>query len=378
MRTAQIRNSGLAGRQGKFSYYSIVPLLALIAMFIVSLCFRVGESGFIPGQAMSNLWTAFRLGLADLFNQPLALQKGEIIDQHQFYYETISRLKDSIVTLISGAAVCAGGAVFQTMFRNPLASPNILGISTGVNLGTVLFLMMFPTTAMGMLTRRYVFCFVAAGVMVALTMLGGSLAGRKLGRFSVSDMLVLGSIISQFGNVLAMYYQFRLEEVNADLLTSYQELSMGTYVLTDTRSLITFFVGMAVGVVPIFLLRYRLNATVLDDPDARSMGVNSGLLRGVGMLCGAVMAIVALVQCGDLGIMSMAVPPVVRYICRGADVRKVLYYSVCTGGIIMLAARSVCSMIYVAGMALPINFLISLLVLPLFVIAMSKQRSVYE
>ena len=362
---------------GKNRSVYVVPTLILIAMFLISLCFRVSEPGFEPAQTVSNLWAALKIGLAELFNQPLALDKFDIIHSHDFYYESISRLKQSIVTCIAGMAVCAGGAVFQTMFRNPLASPNILGISTGVNLGTVLFLFLFPTTAMGMLNRRYIYCYACAAILVGITMLSGKIAGKRLGRFSVQDMLVVGAIVSQFGNVLAMYFQFKLEEIDTNLLTAYQEISMGIYVLTDLKSMLIFLISMAASILPLYLLRYRMNASVLDDYEARSMGVRPGRLRTVGMICGAVMAVTALTECGDMGIMSMAIPPVVRYLSKGADFRKVLYISMCLGGTLMLLARSICSMIYVAGMALPINFAVSLIVLPLFVVALSKQRSVY-
>ena len=368
---------GYSVKKKRSKNYSLIPVFALIAVFVFSLWFKVSEPGIIPGQAMSNLWTALRLWIAELFHLPMALDRFDLIREHDFYYETIRRFKLSLVTLISGAAVCVGGAVFQTMFKNPLASPNILGISTGVNLGTILFLFLFPTTAMGMLERRYLFCFVTAGILVGLTMLAGKIAGRRLGSFSIMDMLVVGAVISQFGSVLTMYLQFKLEEIDYNLLTSYQEISMGMYILTDLRSILTFLVMITVSIIPVYLVRYRLNATVLDDADARSMGVNTDRLRTVGMLCGAVLAISALVECGDMGILSMAVPPVVRYLCKGADIRKVLYYSICAGGILMLLARSICSMIYIAGMALPVNFAISLLVLPMFVLAMSKQRSVF-
>lgn len=371
-----MRTRNNADNAGGRRRVSPIPLIALTAMFVVSLWFRVTEPGFEPVQSMSNLWAAMRLGIAELFNQPLALDKFDIIKQHDFYYETISRLKDSLVTCIAGMAVCAGGAAFQTMFKNPLASPNILGISTGVNLGTVIFIYMFPATAMGMLEKRYIYCYVCTSVMVGITMLSGSIAGRKLGRFSVQDMLVVGAIISQFGNVLAMYLQFKVEAIDANLLTAYQELSMGIYVMTDLKSILIFIISIAVSIIPMYMLRYRMNATVLDDQESRSMGVDPGRLRGVGMICGAVLAVTALTECGDMGIMSMAVPPVVRYLSRGADFRKVLYYSMCVGGTIMLLARSICSMIYVAGMAMPVNFAISLIVLPVFVIALSKQRSV--
>lgn len=368
-------DDGLNKKKGRHLYF--VCALILIVMFLISLCFRTSEPGFEPVRSASNLWAGLKIGLAELFNQPLALDKFDIIHDHDFYYETISRLKESIVTCIAGMAVCAGGAAFQTMFRNPLASPNILGISAGVNLGTIMFLYLFPTTAMGMLTRRYIYCYISAAVLVGITMLSGKIAGRRLGRFSVQDMLVVGAIISQFGNVIVMYFQFKLEDIDANLLTSYQELSMGIYVLTDLKSILIFLISMAASILPMYLIRYRMNASVLDDSEARSMGVRPDRLRAVGMVCGAVMAVTALVECGDMGIMSMAIPPVVRYLSRGADFRKVMFVSMCAGGTIMLLARSICSMIYVAGMALPINFAVSLIVLPLFVIALSKQRGVY-
>ncbi len=361
------------------SKWSLVwPLLILAAVFIMSLWFRTALPGIIPGQAMSNLWTAFRLFLADLLNQPLANDRYEIIENQPYYYETIIRLKNSIITLVAGMAVCAGGALFQTMFRNPLASPNIIGISTGVNLGTMIFILTYTTSALAMLHRRFIFCYLCAAVIVAITMLGGKLAGRRVGRFSVQDMLVVGALISQFGNILVTYLQYKIEEIDTELLTAYQELSMGLYVLTDLPNLLAFFLCIAAGLIPVLLLRFRMNATVFDDSDARSMGVNASRLRGIGMLCGAVLAIAALVECGNLGIVSMAIPPICRTLFRGADFRRVLYYSMCLGGIFLLVARSLCSLVYIGGMALPINFLLSLIILPLFVAALSKQRSVFE
>lgn len=355
----------------------LFPVLLLIAVFLFSLCFRTALPGFIPAESAVNLWTALQLRVAAVMHLPMALDRFAIIDAHPYYYETIIRLKNSIVTALAGMAVCAGGALFQTMFKNPLASPNILGISTGVNLGTMIFIFLFQMEAMAHMNTRYIYCYITAIVCVGLTMLAGKLAGRRTGRFSLIDMLVVGSIISQFGNVLTMYLQFKIEEVDATLLTAYQELSMGLYVLTDWKSMAVFLGSLTLSMVPVALIRYRLNATVLADEDARSLGVNIGRLRAVGMVCGSVMAMTALIECGDLGIVSMAVPPVCRYLAKGADFRKVLYWSMCVGASILLLCRSVCSMIYIGGMALPVNFAVSLLVLPLFVVALSRNRSVF-
>ncbi len=358
--------------------FNIIPLICLVGFFLFSLCFRSAMPGFIPVEAYSNLLTGVRLKIAEIAHLPMPMDKYDIIAAHPYYYETFVRLKNSLVTAFAGMAVCGGGAMFQTMFKNPLASPNILGISTGVHLGTMLFIFIYQAEAMAMMQTRYIYCYACAVVLVAVTMMAGKLAGRRTGRFSIVDMLVVGSIISQFGNVLSMYLQFKVEEIDTELLTVYQELSMGLYVLTDLKTLLIFFGSLAISLLPAIMIRYRFNATVLDDQDAGSLGVNVGLLRSAGMVFGSIMAMTALIECGDLGIISMAIPPICRAMFKGADFRKVLYYSMCMGAVVLLISRSVCSMIYVAGMALPVNFAVTLLVLPFFVYALSRQRSVFE
>ena len=355
----------------------LAPALLFAGMFLLSLCFRTAQPGFIPAETARNLWTALRLWVAQVLQQPLYLDRFDIIDGCPFYYETLIRLRNSLVTAGAGAAVCLGGAVFQTMFKNPLASPNILGISTGVNLGNALFIMAYTTQSLAMMGRRYVYCYACAAVLVVLVVGAGKLAGRHVGRFSVVDMLIVGSLVSQFGNVLALYYQYKITEIDYTLLTVYQELSLGIYVLTGLQDMLLFAGGLAVSLTPVLLLRFRLNGTALDDERAAAMGLRPGALRAVGMVCGSVLALTALIHCGDMGILSMAIPCVCR-MGRGADFRKVCLWSACLGGSILLFCRSVCSMIYVAGMAMPVNFAISLVVLPAFVLAISKQRSAFE
>ena len=112
-----------------------LPAVLLLAVFLLSLCFQVTQPGFIPGETFANLYTGVRLFFADLFQLPLALDRWDLIDAHPYYYETFVRLKSSLTTALSGMGICLAGAVFQTVFRNPLASPNIVGVSAGVNLG---------------------------------------------------------------------------------------------------------------------------------------------------------------------------------------------------------------------------------------------------
>lgn len=355
---------------------AVLLLLALLAAFLLSLCFRTAMPGFIPRETLSNYWTALRLGIAQLLNQPLVLDRYRIIEGQAYYYETFARLKNSAVTCVAGMAVCLAGAACQTVFKNPLASPNILGVSSGVNLGNAIFLMVYTTRSLSMLSLRFVYCYACAAGLVAVIMGCGKLAGMRVRRFSVMDMLLVGAILSQMCNVVIMYLQYKLEEVDTTLLTTYQELSLGLYLPTDRAALIFFAVSIAAAFLPVLLLRCRFNLTALEDDEARSMGARPQALRFVGLCCGGVLAMTAMIFCGDMGILAMALPCVCRY-RSGADFAGVCFTSMCAGGILLLLCRSVCSMIYIGGAALPINFIISLAVLPMFVAALSRGRSAF-
>lgn len=354
-----------------------LPLAVLLALFVLSLCFRVTEPGFVPGETFSNLWAGIRLFFADLFRLPLSLERWDIIDAHPYYYETFVRLKNSAVTALSGMGICLAGAAFQTVFRNPLASPNMLGVSAGVNLGNVLFILTFQSAALSALNQRYLYCFVCVAVLVGAVMALGRLAGRRARSFSILDMIVVGSILTQLTGAVVTYLQYVLEGMDYSLLLVYQQLTLGIFVSPDAGAMILFFVLILAGMAPVLLVRYRFNAAAFSDEDAALMGVRPGRLRGLGLVCGSVLAAAALIFCGDVGMLSMAIP----HICRlraGADFRSVCYRSVCAGGALMLLCRCISSMVYFRGVALPINFILSAAVLPVFVVVLVRRKEAFQ
>ena len=353
-----------------------LPAVLLLAVFLLSLCFQVTQPGFIPGETFANLYTGVRLFFADLFQLPLSLDRWDLIDAHPYYYETFVRLKSSLTTALSGMGICLAGAVFQTVFRNPLASPNILGVSAGVNLGNLVFILTFQTAALSSLNQRYLYCFACTFLILGVVLLVGKLAGFRARTVSIVDMIVVGSVLSQLTGVVATYLQYVLEGIDYSLLLVYQQLSLGIYVSPDTPALLLFFALILVGMVPVLLVRWRFNAAAFSDEDAALMGVHPGRLRGVGLVCGSVLAATALIFCGDVGMLSMAVPHICRY-RSGADFRVLCYRSVCAGGVLMLLCRILSSLIYIQGVALPINFLISAAILPVFVVVLLRRKEAF-
>ena len=101
----------------------LAPALLFAGMFLLSLCFRTAQPGFIPAEAARNLWTALRLWVAQVLQQPLYLDRFDIIDGCPFYYETLIRLRNSLVTAGAGAAVCLGARCSRPCSKIPWPPP---------------------------------------------------------------------------------------------------------------------------------------------------------------------------------------------------------------------------------------------------------------
>jgi len=347
-------------------------LLCLLLAFIFSLCFRVGMPGFIPVAAMRNLWLGLRLYFAGIFSLPLNLDRFDLIRESRYYYESLLQVRYSLLTLTAGAIICLSGALFQTVFRNPLASPANIGVSAGTNLGNVVFVYTYRFQALTILPRRLAFCYGFALLLTSAALAAGSIAGIKVRRFTVLDMVIVGTIISQFANAFVLYMQYQIESIDTSLVLIYQQLYLGAYIPIETSSLIILVIVCVVGVAPVALIRYHFNLAGFDSDEARSMGAHPEMLRIVGLFCGGLLAATAIIYCGEIGMMAMAIPYVVRYYV--SDFRKVCFGSMVFGGILMLLMRSLSNMIYIGALPMPAGIIASIGVMPLFLMAARQRR----
>ena len=111
----------------------IMSFITVTALFCFMLCLRTTKLGFIPlKDEVRNLVTIAKLFVGDIFNLPISMEKGNIIKSCPYYAETLGRLKSAVLTLTSGAVLSLAGAVYQNVFRNPIAAPSMLGISGGL------------------------------------------------------------------------------------------------------------------------------------------------------------------------------------------------------------------------------------------------------
>ena len=271
------------------------------------------------------------------------------------------RLPRVAAALVVGAALSAAGATYQGLFRNPLVSPDILGVSSGAGLGAVLGIYLaLPVAAIQALAFAGGLCAVAAvygvGLMVrrhdpVLTLV---LAGVAIGA-------VLGAGISLL-KVLADPYN-QLPAITFWLLGSLNSVTLG-----DVGAILPM---MALGITPLVLLRWRMNLMSLGDEEARALGIETRVLRPV-LIAGATLVTAAAVSVtGVIGWIGLIVPHVAR-LAVGPDYRRLLPASVALGSGYLLAVDLIART--VGPIEVPLGILTALVGAPFFLWLLASGR----
>lgn len=135
---------------------NMLLFILALELFLFSLNFRTANNAFAPGMTWENLKAMFSIPFLSLFDS--SFDADALRESLPNYTETVARFKLSLISFLSGVIICVGGTMFQTIFKNPIASPNMLGVSTGVSFGNVFFILFFGLQAGSHLAMRYVFC----------------------------------------------------------------------------------------------------------------------------------------------------------------------------------------------------------------------------
>lgn len=354
-----------------------ITLGIVFALFLLCLCFRYHaydyDDKFCPVEYARSYVLAIRLLFARIFDAPLWYQKDAAIAAvggSVSYSGALAQLRLVLMTFIAGAAVSVSGAIFQTAYRNPMASPNIIGASAGVGLGNVVVVMLFSAACYDHILLRYEYCYGFTAICVVLVLILGRIAGSKRENYSIISMIMAGSVVSQIINVFTMYFMYNLEDED---LILYELISLGTYVDTSALSMAIFLAVMAISVLPVLLMRYRFNAIGMDKAETTSLGISTRGLRLVGQVCGAVMVTCATIHCGQVGMISMVIPYILRRVV-GSDFRRLAVYSALIGGGLLMICRLGTSFFLIAGEPLPVSFLIQLVLMPVFMVILARQR----
>lgn len=258
-----------------------------------------------------------------------------------------------LAALVIGGALAAAGAAYQGMFRNPLVSPDILGVSSGAALGAVL----------GIFLSRDVW------VVQAMAFAGGLLAvglvyaigSAMRGHDPVVSLVLTGVAISTLlGSCIAML-KYLADPFNQ--LPAITFWLLGSLASVSQRDLVALLLPVAAGLVPVFAMRWRMNLLTLPEDEARALGVNTTMMRGL-VIAGATLVTAACVAtCGVIGWIGLLVPHAARLVV-GPEFGRMLPLTILFGAGFLLAVDTLCRT--AAAIELPPGVLTALLGTPGF------------
>ena len=316
---------------------------ALLALFLLS--FVMGRYGVPLGQVVRILLSGV-LPLEQTWTGNMAIAVLNV------------RLPRILLACLVGCGLSAAGTGYQTVFQNPMAAPDILGASSGACFGAALAILTGQSAVM-----ITVFAFLASLLSVALVYLvGNHTRGNR-----VVNLLLAGIMVGSLFSACTSYIKLVADPTNQ--LPQITYWLMGS--LSGTRMGTVRFaaVCMAVGLVPLLLLRWRMNLLTLSPDEARAMGVHTDRLRLAVILCATVLTASAVSVSGMIGWVGLVIPHLSRRIV-GSDCRRLMPMACLFGAAFLLLVDNMARCL--TATEIPIGILTAFVGAPFFIYLMVR------
>jgi iron complex transport system permease protein len=283
------------------------------------------------------------------------------------------RLPKALTAIIVGIALSLSGLQMQTVFRNPMAGPYVLGISSGASLGVAFVILGFSshltpgnTQALGNWALVIASWLGAGAVMLIIMFISARVS-------DIMTVLILGIMLSSGISAIVSIMQYFSSET---LLKAYIIWTMGSLGNLTSQQLQVLMISVSVGVLLNLLSVKMLNALLLGESYATSIGLNVRFARliifaGTSILAGSVTAF-----CGPIGFIGIAVPHIARIVFRTSDHKILIPATILIGGCVMLLS-DIISQLPGSDNVLPVNSITSLVGIPvvIWVILRNKKLS---
>ncbi len=317
--------------------FLLLPILTALA----ALC--IGRIGIAPADMFRSLWAH--------------LAKGELLpDQMETVLWKI-RFPRILLALLVGAGLSTAGCAFQSLFSNPLATPDTLGVASGASFGAALGLLI----GLNLIGVQLISLFFGV-IAVLLTWISGAGRGRGL-----NSMVLAGIMVGSLFSALVSLIKF-----TADTETKLPSITYWLMGSLDSAGYGTLLLGapwILAGILVLYLLRWRLNVLPLSEEEAKASGTNIRALRIVSVLCATAITASCVSMCGQVGWVGLLVP----HICRmkfGNNHLSLLPASIFTGAAFLVIVDTVARSASAAE--IPISILTAIIGAPFFIILMRR------
>lgn len=323
-------------------------ILSILALLLFAIDMMVGSVGI----AARDVWAALTGGECDPVTRKIILD---------------IRLMKATMAILAGAALSVSGLQMQTLFRNPLAGPYVLGVSSGASLGVALFILGAPLLGAGggaMMTTLGTAGAAWIGAAAILVIVAS--VSKRIRDIMV--ILILGIMIDSGVSAIVQILQYLSNE---EALKSFVIWTMGSLgdVTTSQLALVApvIVAGLAISISVI----KPLNLLLLGESYARTMGLNIGRTRLLILLSTTLLAGTVTAFCGPIGFIGLAIPHVARILFSDADHRTLMPATALTGAVALLMCDIISKLL-----TLPVNTITALMGIPIVIWVVIRNKNI--
>jgi iron complex transport system permease protein len=323
-----------------------LPSLALVLLFVAA--FALGKFPVPPHDLMAVLWAKLAGGASGV---PPAVET--VVWQ--------IRLPRIAAAVLIGAGLSAAGSTYQGLFRNPLVSPDILGVAAGAGLGAVLGIFL----SLSVIAVQVLAFLGGLGAVAVVYLIGAAMRGRDPLLVLVLAGVAMGTLL---GAAISLVKVFADPYNQLPAITFWLLGSLTAVTMPDLRAVLP---AILIGLVPLYLLRWRMNLMTLGDEEARALGVETRLLRGVFIAAATLITSAAVSISGIIGWIGLIIPHVARLIA-GPEFSRLLPAAMLLGAAYLLAVDTLARTM--AAIEVPIGILTAFIGAPFFLWLLATAR----
>lgn len=327
---------------------SLVLILTLILLLTVVLTICIGKYPVTPLDSLSILFKAITF-------------QDQTADEMMVNVVLRLRLPRILLAILVGAALSLSGATYQGIFKNPLVSPDFLGVSSGACIGAAVAILL------GLAKSHISFlAFFGGLIAVGITMLIPSFVSNKSNIILVLSGIIVGSLMSSILGFLKYIAD------SDSQLASITYWTMGDFSYASLSDLLPLLVIMIPPLIVLLLMSWWIDVISMGEVEAITLGGNVSLIRTIAIICSTLLTAGSICFSGTIGWVGLIVPHFARMLV-GSSNRKVLPVSCLIGGLFMLLVDTITRTIGVVEM--PVSIMTGLVGAPFFIWLLFKRRN---
>lgn len=327
-------------------YCLLLVIMLVILFFIVLFSFWIGYYPLTPSQVIRAFLSKFGF-------------EGDILPQATTIFWSI-RLPRILSALFIGASLSVAGSTYQGMFRNPLVSPDILGVSSGASLGAAFAIL---NGASNWIVQLSAF----AGGIIAVA--ASYLISRKSAHSHTLSLVLTGTMIMSLCNAGVTMIKY-VADPN-DVLQQITFWLMGSLTKTTMDAFAWSVIPMIIGLILIFVFRWQINLLTLDEEEAKSLGINIRKYRLIFIIASTLLSAAAVCLGGLIGWVGLMIPHLARALV-GVDYSRLIPASAMLGGGYLILVDDLARSVF--SMELPLGVVTSIIGAPFFIYLIIKRK----